>query len=756
MGAFIATLGVPLPPVPALSPTRHSLHPRGLAGPLAAPNARGYVLALLAGSLHAMTFAPANAADSPASSASRPVTEVVVESQRLPVENLVDRKVYNLSGDIRSEFGTVSDVLVAIPSVDVGIDGSVSLRGDSSVLILLDEQPLAQVSGPFVGEALRQIPADDIEKIEVITNPPAQYKAEGAAGIINIVTRKSRREGLTGSANANGGNSHRSSVGANARYGSSALGIFGGFTLREEDRQTQATSDRTVPQLPGEASLLTHSQFNQDLHRAMPSARAGMSYDFNDAQSMRVYISRGGRTGRIPSTNQSQSALAGGQVSSLTERDGVDQLWSMDSDQRVSFDQKLAREDEHLSVSLHHGLSSNRDTYAYTDLAYLPIAAPRYSHSLQRVDLASTDLNADYSLPLAKDESLRAGLSFRKDNRSYVNSSDTMNALNDTAVGDPSLTNDFRYRQLVRAAYVSYENTVWGWNVLGGLRLERTSTNAEQRTPRQLTLRSYAQLFPSLHLERSLPADATLTFSATRRISRPDAGSLNPYVDHSDPQNLRSGNPYLLPQLSRAYELGYSIDATRIVYSVTGYLRRNFNGITDVAQAVTADTVLVTRTNLPLSSSSGLELSANGRLLPALRFGLSGNLFHNQVNSFSLGAGLRTTTGLNGKASLDYHASAFDTLQLSFTHSAGRLTPQGSQGPSNQTNAGYKRQIRFNLLAVATLTDVFNGQGSRRITQAASFTDITQQHVQGRAIALGLVYNFGWRKARKAVVEEQD
>lgn len=702
------------------------------------------------------TLALPGAADAPAAVAARAVPEVVLETRRLPVENLVDRKVYNLNGDIRSAFGTVSDILVAIPSVEVGIDGSISLRGDSSVLILVDEQPLTQVSGPFVAEALRQIPAEDIEKIEVITNPPAQYKAEGAAGIINIVTRKGRREGVTGTANASAGNAHRATAGINARYGSGPLGLFGGLSLREDNRPSRSTSDRSVPQLASGDPILSHSQFTQDPRRLMPYVRAGLNYDFNDLQSVRAYVSRGGRTGSTPSTNFSQSGAAAGPPDSITERDSSDRQWSMDSDQRITFEQKMAKEDEQLTVSLHRGVYHNRDTYAYTDLPILPAAQPAYSHSLQIQDYLSTGFNADYTLPIAKDESLRAGASVQKDDRAYANSGDTVDPASGAILLSPQLANDFLYRQQVDAAYLSFQNTLLGWNALVGMRLERTRTHAEQRTQHQLTLRRYAQLFPSLHLERDLPADATLTFSVTRRIARPDPGSLNPYVDQSDPQNLRSGNPYLLPQLARAYEAGYSIELAQIVYNLTGYLRRNFNTVTDVAQAVAADVVLITRTNLPQSNAAGLEFSANGRLLPKLRFGLSGNLFHNQIDSLALGPALQSTTGINAKVNLDFRASVSDTLQVSMTHSARRLTPQGSLGASNQLNAGYKRQIHYNLLAVATLTDVLNGQVARRVTQTSTFSDITQQRLQGRAVSFGLIYNFGWRKARKAVTEDEN
>src|SRR5258707_14267789 len=156
---------------------------------------------------------------------------VVVTTQKLPVENRIDRKVYSVTTDVQASFGSVGDVLTAIPSVDVDPDGKVSLRGDSNVLILIDGKPSTQFSGSAAGDNLQSIPAKDIERIEVLTTPPAQFKADGAAGVINIITRKKRPQGLAGLLQGSLGNGGRSVVGADASYSSERLtaSVTGGF-----------------------------------------------------------------------------------------------------------------------------------------------------------------------------------------------------------------------------------------------------------------------------------------------------------------------------------------------------------------------------------------------------------------------------------------------------------------------------------------------------------------------------------------------
>src|SRR5260370_4962377 len=168
---------------------------------------------------------------------------IVVTGQKLSVETLIDRKVYSVTSDVQSTFGTLSDVLSVIPSVDVDPDGIVSLRGDTNVLILIDGKPSTQFSGPSAGDNLQSIPAKDIERIEVLTTPPAQFKADGAAGVINIMLRKKRSDGLTGSAQGSRGSGGRSVIGADASYSSGPLTTSAIAGYRRDIRQRTTRSD---------------------------------------------------------------------------------------------------------------------------------------------------------------------------------------------------------------------------------------------------------------------------------------------------------------------------------------------------------------------------------------------------------------------------------------------------------------------------------------------------------------------------------
>jgi outer membrane receptor protein involved in Fe transport len=274
--------------------------------------------------------------------------------------------------------------------------------------------------------------------------------------------------------------------------------------------------------------------------------------------------------------------------------------------------------------------------------------------------------------------------------------------------------------------------------------MEWTRSDAHLLTSGLTTGQSYAGAYPSLHVDRALSDTQTISFGASRRISRPDPSALNPYVDRQDTQNLRAGNPNLLPQDTQSYEAGYSVETREQSYALTAYFRRNHNSVTDLTKVVSADVVEATKVNLPKNDSGGLEFTSNGRLNAQIHYGLSGNLFYSQIDATALGApGLQSTVGLNAKVNLDYRPTAADTGQIALTRSDKRLTPQGHVDAINLVNLGYKRQLRSDLAAVATISDVFNGQTLIRRVNTPGLIDTYERHVGGRICYLGLVYTFG-------------
>jgi outer membrane receptor protein involved in Fe transport len=410
-----------------------------------------------------------------------------------------------------------------------------------------------------------------------------------------------------------------------------------------------------------------------------------------------------------------------------------------------------------LDFSLHRSTSRQQEHYDYVNDSFLPPSPTSYNNLSFHEDHGTTEAGVDYSLPLSKARSLKFGYAFEQDDYRFGNVGANVDPATGLQIVDPALTNDFKFRQQINAAYASYQESVGAWTLLGGLRAELTRTDAEQLTDQIATRGSYFQLYPSLHVDRGLTDQSTLSLGASRRVTRPDPDNLNPYVDHEYTPNLRAGNPNLKPQYTQSYEIGYEFAGRNSSYGATGYYRLNRDSVTDVTEYLGNGLSLTTKTNLPKNNSAGFELSANGHIVPKLTYGISGNLFHSQIDATALGvSGLQSTTGLNAKLKLDYRPTADDSAQITVTRSDKRLTPQGYVSAINIVNLGYKRQLTADLKAVATVSDLFNGQRYRRFASTPTFTQEYQRTVVGRVLYVGLVYSFGSTKKEKQPNFEYD
>ncbi len=671
------------------------------------------------------------------------VEAITVTSQKLDVETLLDRKVYSIAADVQSTFGSLSDVLTAIPSIDVDPDGIVSLRGDTNVLILIDGKPSTQFAGSSAGDALQSIPAKDIERIEVLTTPPAQYKADGAAGVINIITRKRRSEGTFGSAQSSLGSSGRYVGGAEGSYNAGPLSLSANAGYRHDLRQRITQSQVTAIDPTSGAPSHAGSISNESIRRSVPTAGLSAGYALNDRQSVNASVSWDDRGGPRNYIQQNNGGTLPGLVTSSSQRISSGHDPATDDDEKLGFTQAL-RSGETLSLSLHRATSRQRERYDYTDDALLPPGPVAYDNLQFREDHGQTEAGVDYERQLSKTRTLKAGYAFEQDDYRFSNFGHNVDPATGAEVIDPSLTNDFKFRQLIHSIYASYQTGVGPLTILGGVRLEWAHTDAEQLTDGVFNTRSYTSLYPSVHAGYALSGDSTLSLGASRRVTRPDFDNLNPYVDHEYSPNLRAGNPNLRPQYTQSYELAYESELHGRSYGLTGYFRLNKDSVTDVTQYLGNGLSLTTKTNLPKNNSAGIEFTSSGKILPKLSYSVSGNFFYSEIDATTLGiSGLQSTLGVNAKARLDYRPTSSDSTQISVTRTDKRLTPQGYVTAINIVNLGYKHELMSDLAAVATLSDLFDGQRSQRFVSSPAFTEVYQRTVRGRIVFLGLVYSFG-------------
>ena len=670
---------------------------------------------------------------------------------------LLDRRIYSVAADLQAATGTAADVLNQIPSVDVDANGNISLRGDPNVTVLVDGKPSAQFSGANRGASLQQFPAQDIDRIEVMTNPPAEYKAEGTAGVINIITRRNRKPGLSGTANLSLGDKHRFVAGLSVDDNVGKFKLSAGVTLRQDERERKDTDDRSAVDPATGATEKSLEVVDERFTRLTPSIKLAADYDFGDRQSLSLSFDRRERSGQHNFLQQDQSGPTTGAPETVTERHSDGHEYDVFEDEGLRFDEKFGRQGKLLSLSFQRSLYDARYNYAYLNDNLLPAAPPSRDSLRLRENYVVLTASADYTMPLGRGRSLKFGYDLEDDTAYLVHVGQNIDSATGQGVNNPAITNQFHYHQQINAAYGQYEAAFGKWIVQTGVRLEQNNIDDLLVTGDIETRQSYFRVYPSLNLDWDLGRDGKVSFSLSRRVSWPDADDINPFVDSQDIYNLRAGNSALLPQDTWSYEIASSGKFKTLEYLLTAYYRFDRDRATQVTEPVSGDVTLTTSQNLPKSKSTGFEFSANGKLGSRLAYALSGNLFYNQIDDGTLApGGPRETVGLNAKSSLDWRPTVADTAQISFSRTAAHLTPQGYVSATDLVNLGLRHQLWGGLSAVMTVTDLFDGQRYDRIVTTPTLQDNYSRHLFGRVAYVGLNYSFGLSKKGKSTTFDYD
>lgn len=665
---------------------------------------------------------------------------VIVAGKRADVINKIDRKVYRADADLQATTGNAADILNNIPAVDVDIDGNVSLRGDTSVTVLIDGRPASQMQGAARAGALQGMSAADIEQIEVITSPSAEFKPDGAGGIINIVTKKNRKRGGNGQLLANLGNDGRHSGSVSGSVNTGAVDLSGAVGERKDWRRRVSDNETG---LIGAAPTLSHQVQDESNDRAY--GKGAIKYSPNETQSVGLSLDYASRREQRSSAEHTLPSDAPG-----FERSGSGGGPRSDSAGALSIDQKLARAGEALSfyVQRSHSIETNQYDYSTLSTAAAGVPALQRDFNQQVYDIGK--FTVAYVRPDASGATLKLGYDIEVNRNGFNNGSAFANGPGGPLLPAPASDNHFRYRQTVNAAYTTYGAKAGALELLGGLRFEQVDIHTLQQVSGDMSAQHYRKFYPTVNALYTLNENDILSAGFSKRVKKPDPEDLNPYINAADPKNLRQGNAALRPQITDALELGYRHEAGGAALALTAYYRRSRDGDTEVLTPLGADVVLVTKANLPAGQSGGVEFGATGKLLPKLNFNVSGNAFYNQINAQALGvAGTRSNVGINGKGTLDYQAGARDRIQVSANYRGKRLTPQGYVMPIGVVNAGYRHPLDDQLTVVATVSDLFNSQRTRRIYDTPAFEGSYRRHQMGQVAYLGLAYSFGGPKKGK-------
>lgn len=658
--------------------------------------------------------------------------------------NTIDRKIYNVGRDIHSVTGTASDLLQNVPSVDVDLDGNVSLRGSDNVLILINGRT-STLMGQSRAEVLQQLPANSIEKIEVITNPSAKYKPDGTAGIINLVLKQRHDAGLSGTVSFNVGNNRRynSSLALNFRPG--PVNFFASYGVRQDDRYRAASDLRTITD-PVTGVVTRAEKRTVEVSRPISHlGRLGLDYAPDAADQFGLSANYNDRRHTRRATDQNRVGGAAGILASDYDRVRYAPDFEPSTEVAGTYQHNFSDEGHELKLELKSSDTKEDETNHYTNTYRTPVQAPTFDNVLVSNLERSHEASVDYARPLGGEAKLESGYDLTRESRD----SDFTNAYFDSVAGawveDLAKSNHFILDRTIHAFYATYARTFGSVGVQAGVRPEITTTSSQLVTTGQTIPNDYARVYPSLHLTYHFAEAQEWQLNYSHRIHRPGTEDLNPFPEYLDPFTLRAGNPHLRPEDIHSIETGYSYHQDDTSFTATGYYRYTYHRFTDLTTNLGNGILLNTRENLAVNRASGLELTANAELGGHVTLNFSSNTFFNTIDASNLGySSSRSDGSLLAKVGLTWRLTPATQLQLNTKYATARLTPQGEQRPMFVANAGLRHDLWQKQAAlVLTVSDLFNSLKNENIVNTPLLHEDIVLRRSSRIIYLGVTYNFG-------------
>lgn len=692
---------------------------------------------------------------------------VEVIGEKTTVEVRLDKKIYNVGKDLTNSGATISDALDNIPSVTVDVDGAVALRGNGNVRILINGRPSA-LAGFGSTDALRQLPADAIEKVEVITSPSARYDAEGTAGILNIVLKKEKTRGFNGTVNTTVGFPEAASLTANLNLRKEKYNLFTtlGYSYRESPGN--GFSDNTYLR---DESAFDRIIEDRDINRMNSGFNLNLGIEYFLTETSSLTASAFGRTNNGEDiTEITATGFVGTDINRVTLRVEDEQEEEKSAQFSLNYNNDFNAEGHKLTVDLQLSYNEEFKPTPIIENQTFPTTLPIANLNLEDLEFQNEYLaQVDYVLPMG-DAQFEAGY------RGNWEQSDTDFYLEEELdlgsglfVPNLGLINRFVFNQNVNSFYTQYGDKFGSFSFLAGLRLENTQLKGEIVGGNVESLqeiigdeidvnfdKNYLGLFPTLNLIYELAENENITLGYNRRINRPRGRFINPFPSFSSRTNIFQGNPDLDPAFANAFDLGYLKRWEELTLTSSIYYQKETNSFERVQEEtgeVTTDGIVIIR-SIPINLSTNERVGAELGLLynPAkwLRLNGSFNFFQfdseGEFNGIDFGAKntswfSRFSSKVTLPGKIDWQTNAF------------------YRGPTNNAQTENKGIFSLNLAfskdilkdkgtLALNVSDVLNSRKRMSLTQTPFFTSESEFQWRERQITLSFVYRINQKKKR--------
>ena len=693
------------------------------------------------------------------------LNEVTVTGQRATMKLEVDRKSFDVGQLISNAGQAASDVLDNVPSIEVDNDGNVSLRGNSSVEIWINGKASGLTSDNRA-QILQQLPAESIERIEVIDNPSAKFSAEGSAGIINIVLKKDRKAGYYGSVQAGGDTRGGANTSFNVNYNSRLIDSYINLGYRHRANTGHMESQQTSNTYNQTYDSDSKQRGNNFFTRAGVTLHATTKDDF----SLSGMLMHGGGNSHSY-TPYIYTAMANGlnnyQLDRINRsRTGMDMRYG-------EFNYRHSFNDKHF-IDFTADLSSwkmNGDNWYQDSTVVVGIDDVTYSYQYrpQYINNHRKELKLEYENQVTKNFKIEAGYNgnFSRENTPQESYMDNTSFDGTNASEDKLFFNRFIYKQDLHAFYTTLSYKFGALSLMGGLRGEYWRVNTESYTWEQehdASLREqpfkkdYFQLFPSVFMSWQMTETQQLQLNYTRRLRRPWGGQLNSFRDTRDATTVSFGNPYLTPEFSNSFSLNYLKQWNDHSLLVSAYYRPTTDVIQRISYKNKEDGLFYqTSMNVAKSVSTGLEMTVKNKLWRILDLTTSANAYYYRLNGFSYDIDGQTVTG-NSDHNFTWNTRMTASLMLPYDisiqttgrYTARQVITQGYRKANYSIDFGARKNF-FNKLFTLSVNcrDLLDSRRFETFTSGPNFTRHQINRRGGRRVSMTLTWNFGNMKQKK-------
>lgn len=679
--------------------------------------------------------------------AAETLQEVELVGERTEVEIRLDKRIYNVGKDITVRGGSVADVLDNVPSVSVDVEGNIALRGNENVRILINGKPsgLVGLSGP---QGLRSLPAESIEKVEVVTSPSARYEASGTAGILNIILKKEELEGFNGSFILNGGFPTTYGGNATLNWRTKKLNLFSTTSLRNSESRG--------------GGIFESENFNpvrfvnedRDYQRFRNSIffNLGAEYFFNDKTSLTLSGFVRKSNNESNNTTEIENLNASGLVIDRFGRYQFEEEVDNSQQFTANFTKKFDDKGHELIIEFQTEASGEDES----DFAENTSTFNQESETLE--DQSRTLLQMDYVWPV--NENTQFELGYRGNFSTQETDYNVFDLLESGRTPNVQLTNFLGFTQNVNAAYSQFGQKIEQFSYLMGLRMEKTHIEIDQRTSNIYKEKDYTDWFPTLNLSYEFSEKENITLGYSRRIRRPRSWSLNPFRSLTSLTFFREGNPDLDPSYSNLYDLGYLKRWDKFTFNGSIYYQKATQVIERITEA-TGELVVVSEdplVELPQFRSTSINLSENARTgteftltyTPKRRVRISGNF--NIFNSETIGsykgvaldreiiswfARLNSSFPIPFGINTQFNGFYFGPRANAQTESKGVVTFSGAL---NKPLFNDKATLSFRV------SDILNSSKRKSTTETADFRNYTEFQWRQPSYIFTFTYRINERK----------